>query len=82
MRPQGLHLDGPGHRVGHGDEVHGDLGAVVLARLDALGDGGVGGGAQDVDDSGPGLGRHLHFGAPGIHDLHVRHDDLVRKEAF
>ena len=80
--PQGRHLDRPGHGVGHGDQVHGDLGAVILAGLDALGNGGVGGGPQDVDDLGPGLGRHLHFGAPGVHDLHVGHDDLAGKKPF
>ncbi len=81
VRPQRLHLEGPGQRVGHRDEVHRNLGPVILAGLDTLGNGGVGGGPQHVHDLGPGLGRGLHLHPPGIHDLHVRHDDLAGEEA-
>ena len=76
-RAHRLHRLGPGDRVGHLDHVHDDLGAVVAAGLDALADGGVGGGAQHAHDVGARLGGVLHLGAAGVHGLHVGDDGLV-----
>ena len=58
-----------------------DLSAVVAPGLDALADGGVGGGAEHADDVGAGLGGGLHLDAAGVHGLHVGDDGLVGEAA-
>lgn len=74
IRAQLLSPLGPGHRIGHRDEIHHHMGPIVLARQNTLLNGGVRGRAQNIDDAGPRLGRGLHFHTPRVHDFHVRHN--------
>src|SRR5665811_280490 len=70
------------HDVGHLDHVDYDAGAVVAARLHALADRRVGGGAEDADHVGSSLRRVLHLGSAGVHGLHVGDDGLVGPQAL
>ena len=81
VRSQSFNLDSPGHRIGDANKVHHDFGAVILARLDALGNCGIAGCTQDVHQISSGFGRTFHFDTAGIHDLHVGHDGVLGKAA-